>query len=221
VVRALLGRKLGMAQVYTGAGELVPVTVIEAGPCQVMQVKSAEGKDGYNAVVLGFGDKKRRRARRSELGLARKVGTEPRQALREVPCDDSQAYEPGQQLTVEAFREVPAVDVIGTSKGRGFQGVVKRWGARGGPASHGSMSHRRIGSIGTSSTPSRVLKGSHFPGRMGGRRVTARHLRLVRVDTTRGLLLVAGSVPGPQGGLVLVRESKKTSRTRHHHPHVV
>lgn len=221
MVKALLGRKLGMTQVYREDGELVPVTVIEAGPCTVMQVKSTDGDDGYNAVVLGFGDKKRGRARKPEVGLARKVGTEPKQALREVSCDDPAAYEPGQELTVEVFREVSAVDVIGTSKGKGFQGVVKRWGARGGPASHGSMSHRRIGSIGQSSDPSRVFRGSHFPGRMGGRRVTARHLRLVRVDTGRGLLLVSGSVPGARGGLVLVQESKKTTRSRHHHPHVV
>ncbi len=221
MVKALLGRKLGMTQVYTEAGELVPVTVIEVGPCQIMQVKSTEGKDGYNAVVLGFGDKKRRRARQPELGLARKVGTEPKQVLREVPCEDPSAYEPGQELTVDVFREVPVVDVIGVSKGRGFQGVVKRWGAHGGPASHGSMSHRRIGSIGASSDPSRVMKGRHMPGRMGSRRVTARHLRLVRVDTRRGLLLVGGSVPGPSRGVVLVQESKKTTRSRHHHPHVV
>jgi len=221
MVKALLGRKLGMTQVYTEAGELVPVTVIQAGPCQVMQVKSADGPDGYNALVLGFGEKSRRRARKPELGLARKVGTEPKQVLREVPCEDPSAYQPGQELTVEIFRDVPAVDVVGTSKGRGFQGVIKRWGAHGGPASHGSMSHRRIGSIGASSDPSRVLKGSHFPGRMGPRRVTARHLRLVRVDTGRGLLLVGGSVPGPRGGIVLVRQSKKTTRSRHHHPHVV
>jgi len=221
MVKALLGRKLGMTQIYTEAGELVPVTVIEAGPCQVMQVKSVEGQDGYNALVLGFGEKKRRRARRPEMGLARKVGTEPKQVLREVPCDKPSQYEPGQELTVEVFREVPVVDVIGSSKGRGFQGVIKRWGARGGPASHGSMSHRRIGSIGMSSDPSRVHRGHHMPGRMGSKRVTARHLRLVQVDTVQGVLLVAGSVPGPRGGMVLVRESTKATRSRHHHPHVV
>jgi len=221
MVRALLGRKLGMTQIYSEAGELIPVTVIETGPCQVMQAKSTEGKDGYNALVLGFEDKKRRRARRPELGLARKAGTEPKRMLREVPCEDPSAYEVGQEITVDIFRETAVVDVIGASKGRGFQGVIKRWGAHGGPASHGSNTHRRIGSIGMSSDPSRVLKGRHFPGRMGCRRVTARHLRLVRVDTTRGLLLVGGSVPGPRGGVVLVQESKKTTRSRHHHPHVV
>lgn len=221
MVKALLGRKLGMTQVFGEAGELEPVTVIEAGPCRVMQVKSTEGKDGYNAVVLGFGDKKRRRARQPELGLARKVGTEPKQVLREVPCADPSAHQPGQELTVEIFREVGAVDVIGVSKGHGFQGVVRRWGAHGGPASHGSMSHRRVGSIGMSSDPSRVHRGHHMPGRMGPRRVTARHLRLVRVDTRRGLLLVGGSVPGPARGVVLVQESKKATRSRHHHPHVV
>jgi len=221
VVKALLGRKLGMAQVYTEEGELVPVTVIQAGPCQVMQVKTAEGKDGYNALVLGFEEKKRSRATKPELGLARKVGTEPRRVLREVACDEPAGYEVGQELTVEVMTAVGAVDVIGTSKGRGFQGMVRRWGARGGPASHGSMTHRRVGSIGMSSDPSRVHRGHHMPGRMGGDRVTARHLRLVRVDTSRGLLLVGGSVPGPTGGLVLVQESRKTSRSRHHHAHVV
>ena len=218
---ALVGRKAGMTQVFSEAGEVVPVTVIEAGPCVVMQVKTAEGKDGHNGLVLGFGDKKRSRARKPELGLARKVGTEPKQVLREVPCDDPAAYTVGQELTVEVFREVVAVDVVGTSKGRGFQGVVKRWGAKGGPASHGSMSHRRIGSVSSSTWPGRVRRGSHFPGRMGGDRVTARNLQLVRVDTGRGLLLVGGSVAGPVGGLVLVRESKKAKSSRHHHPQVV
>jgi large subunit ribosomal protein L3 len=219
--KALVGRKLGMTQVFTDAGEVLPVTVIEAGPCVVMQVKTVEGKDRQNGLVLGFADKKRSRARRPELGLARKVGTEPKQVLRQVACDDPASFTVGQQLTVDIFREVVAVDVVGTSKGRGFQGVVKRWGAKGGPASHGSMSHRRIGSAGTSTTPGRSLRGAHFPGRMGGDRVTARHLQLVRVDTGRGLLLVGGSVPGPVGGLVLVQESGKAARSRHHHPHVV
>lgn len=219
--KALVGRKAGMTQVFTEAGEVVPVTVIQAGPCVVMQVKSAEGKDGENGLVLGFGDKKRSRARRPELGLARTVGTEPKQVLRQVPCDEPTSFTVGQELTVDIFREVGAVDVTGTSKGRGFQGVMKRWGAKGGPASHGSMSHRRIGSVSSSTWPGRVRRGSHFPGRMGGDRVTARNLQLVRVDTGRGLLLVGGSVAGPVGGLVLVRESKKISRSRHHHPHVV
>jgi large subunit ribosomal protein L3 len=219
--KALVGRKLGMTQVFTDEGKVVPVTVIEAGPCIVMQVKSADGKDGHNGLVLGFGDKKRRRARRPELGLARKVGTEPKQVLRQVPCDDPVSFKVGQALTVEIFREVVAVDVVGTSKGRGFQGVMKRWGAKGGPASHGSMSHRRIGSAGSSTSPGRSVRGAHFPGRMGGDRVTARHLQLVRVDTGRGLLLVGGSVPGPVGAVVLVRESEKATRSRHGQPKVV
>ncbi len=208
----LIGKKIGMSQVYTDEGRIVPVTVIEAGPCRVLQVK-ATGKDGYDAVQLGFGQRKRSRATRPMLGHCQKAKSEPARVLREVSLPDAGAPELGDVLTVSVFGEVPEVDITGITKGRGFAGVMKRWGFGGGPASHGcSKRHRSPGSIGCAATPDKaVVKGKKMPGHMGCRRRTVRNMHVVGVDEERSLLLVKGSVPGPNGGIVTIRESKVLS----------
>lgn len=225
----LLGRKIGQTQVYSEEGNLVPVTVIEAGPCVVTQVRTIE-RDGYEAVQLGFDDKPRRLASRSERGrmvsisskrqkaretagveLLAKPDCEPKRFVREFRTDGEGAgLEVGQQLTVSSLAELKRVDVIGKTKGRGFAGVMKRHNFAGQRASHGvKRVHRHGGSIGQSADPARVIKGTKMPGRYGGKRVTVRNLKIVRVDEENNMLLVAGAVPGPVGSYVVVRHSKK------------
>jgi len=211
MLRSLLGRKLGMTQIYDEQGNVLPVTALEAGPCSILQVRTPE-RDGYSAIQLGFLQKKRSRASKPEAGHARRANCEPHCFVREVPLPEGDV-QPGQRITVEVFSGVSAVDVTGISKGHGFQGVVKRHGMRGGPASHGSTRHRRVGSVGQSAFPSRVLKGKRLPGHMGCNRVTVRRLKVVRVDTEKNLLLVRGAVPGPRGGYLIITEAKgKTSK---------
>ena len=222
----LLGRKVGMTQVYDDAGNVVPVTVLEAGPCHVLQVRSQDG-DGYEAVQIGFQDKPRQLASRSERGhvasleskrskrrssagaeAAPKADCEPKQFVREFR--GASEAEVGQELTVEQFAETAAVDVVGTSKGRGTAGVMKRHNFRGQRASHGvKKCHRHAGGTGCSATPSRVIKGRKMAGRYGGVRSTMRNLKVVRVDGENNLLLVRGAVPGPNGGFVAIRETNK------------
>ena len=225
----LLGRKVGMTQVYLEDGTLVPVTVIEAGPCTVLQVRSGEC-DGYEAVQLGFDNKPRRTANRSERGhvaaissgrskaraaageeLPAKAGCEPKRFVREFRTDgESNDLEVGATLTVGQFAEVSHIDVIGTSKGRGMTGVMKRHNFSGQRASHGvKRVHRHPGSIGMSADPSRVIKGTRMGGRYGGEQVTVRHLKVVRVDEENNLLLVRGAVPGANGGYLVLRHSNK------------
>jgi large subunit ribosomal protein L3 len=206
----MLGKKLGMTQVYDDAGTLHPVTVIQLGPCTVMQVKTAE-TDGYAALQLGFEDKPRRRATKPERGRAEKVGAEPKRFISEVRvAEPSEEHQAGAVLTAAEFEGARMVDVQGITKGKGFTGVVKRWGFRGAPASHGAhKNHRRPGSIGMSATPSRVLKGMHMAGRDGGHRRTVKNMRVVKVDPEKNLLLVAGGVPGPVGGFLSVRVVKR------------
>lgn len=202
----LIGRKLGMTQIFDEEGTAVPVTVIEAGPCPVVQVKTEE-TDGYAAIQLGWGAKKERRTPRPELGHASKVGLEhaPR-ALREFRVADAGEYEAGQELTVELFEVGERVKVTGTTKGRGFQGVVKRHGFAGRPASHGHPRARNPGSIGPGTDPSRVIKGKKLPGQMGNTRKTERNLRIERVDAERGLIFIRGAVPGARNSLVMIRK---------------
>ena len=205
MITALLGKKIGMTRVFDGAGMAVPVTVLQVGPCRVMQVKTKE-TDGYLAAQIGFGEKKRTRATKPEGGHAKKAGVEPAKLVREVRCDDVADLETGQELTVAMFNDVAAVNVTGTSKGKGFTGVMKRYGFRGNTASHGaSKDHRRPGSIGQSADPSRVLKGTRMPGHAGAGRSTVRKLEVVRIDEENNLLLVKGAVPGPNGGYVTVK----------------
>ncbi len=204
--KAILGEKLGMTQVFKG-DLMVPVTVIKAGPCVVTQLKSKES-DGYQAVQLGFGERKESRAGEPLKGHLKRANAEPVRVLAEVSLDPA-AYKPGQRIRVDIFEEGDRADVTGVSKGKGFAGVVKRHGFRGGPASHGARFHRAPGAIGQCATPSRVFKGKKLPGRMGGDRVTVQNLLVVGVDADKDLLLVKGAVPGPKGAVVLVRESVK------------
>jgi large subunit ribosomal protein L3 len=200
----LIGKKVGMTRIFDGEGVQVPVTVIEAGPCPVVQVKSLD-RDGYQAVQVGYGAQMAKRATRAETGHAATAGLEttPR-LMREFRIREEEAYEVGQQLTVALFEAGDLVKVTGNSKGRGFQGVVKRHGFRGRPGSHGHPMSRNPGSIGPGTNPSRVIKGKKMPGRMGGTRTTIRNLEVVRVDGERNLLFVKGGVPGARNGYVLI-----------------
>jgi large subunit ribosomal protein L3 len=208
----LLGRKVGMTQIYQEDGTAVPVTVLECGPCTVLQVRTEE-RDGYAALQLGFADKKRKSATQAERGHARKVDAEPKRFVREIrqaAGADVDGVNPGQTLTVEVFNEVPRVDVIGTSKGRGYSGVMKRHGFKGLRATHGvKRMHRHPGSSGPSADPARTRKGIRKPGQYGNARITVRNLKVVRVDPTNNLLLVRGAVPGPNGGYLTVRQTNK------------
>jgi len=200
----LIGKKVGMTRIFDEEGVQVPVTVIEAGPCPVVGLRSQE-QDGYQAVQLGYGAKKAKRASRAELGHAAVAGLEaaPR-LMREFRTADGEEYELGQELTVEQFEAGDRIKVTGRSKGRGFQGVVKRHGFAGRPSSHGHPMSRNPGSLGPGTDPSRVIKGKKLPGRMGGARTTIRNLQVVRVDGERNLLFVKGGVPGARDGYVLI-----------------
>jgi large subunit ribosomal protein L3 len=202
----IIGRKLGMTQLFEQTGAAVPVTVIEAGPCPVTQVKTPE-TDGYAAVQLGFGRKKATRSPRAESGHARKAGLDyaPR-TVREFPIDEGAGYELGQQLTVGQFAAGDRVRVVGTSKGKGFQGVVKRHGFRGRPGSHGHPKARNPGTLGPGTNPSRVIKGKKMPGQHGDQQRTIRNLRVERVDVERNLIFVRGAVPGSRHSVVLIHK---------------
>ena len=204
MVSTILGRKIGMTQVWDEDDNVVPVTVILAGPCTVSQVKTKE-TDGYDAVQIGFGDIKAKKVNKPMAGHFAKAGVEPMRYLREVRVEDASEYKPGDQVTVADFAEVKSVDVIGTSKGKGFQGTIKRWNFHRGPMTHGSRNQRKPGSIGQCAYPARVRKGLHMAGHMGDERVTVKNLKLVRVDTDQNLLLVKGAVPGGKNALVQVR----------------
>jgi len=206
----LLGRKVGMTQIYEPDGTAVPVTVLECGPCTVLQVRTAE-RDGYHAIQLGFADKKRKSASQAERGHAKKVNAEPKKFVRELRQDaPAEGVAEGQTLTVQVFNDIPRVDVIGTSKGRGFSGVIKRHGFKGLRATHGvKRMHRHPGSSGPSADPSHTRKGIKKPGQYGNARVTVRNLKVVRVDETNNLLLVRGAVPGANGGFLTIRQTNK------------
>ena len=209
-VKGLLGKKLGMTQVWDENNELVPVTVIEITPNVVTQLRTPE-KDGYSAIQIAGGAIDPRKVNKPATGHFDKAGVTPRRHVTEVRTSDAASYELGQELTVEsAFEAGQKVDVMGTSKGKGFAGVMKRHNFKGVSASHGShRNHRKPGSIGASSTPSRVFKGMRMAGRMGGERVTVLNLRVHAVDAEKGLLLVKGAVPGARGRLVFVRNAVK------------
>ena len=208
-MQGLIGKKKGMTQIWDDAGNRVAVTVIEVGPCPVVQVKTLE-KDGYEAVQLGFGPQKASRMTKAEAARFAKVGIDtPYRTLREFKADPGDTVKPGDILDASVFEGVQFVDVIGTSKGRGFQGVVKRHGFAGGPLTHGGHTKRRPGSIGMRQDPGSIDKGHPMPGHMGARRVTTQNLALVSVRKDDNILLVAGCVPGPRDGLVIVRKAVK------------
>jgi large subunit ribosomal protein L3 len=200
----LIGKKIGMTRIFDEQGVAIPVTVVEAGPCPVVQVKTPE-TDGYDAVQLGFGSRKPKRARKARLGHVAKAGLETAPAiLREFAPDEGESYQPGQSLTVELFEAGDEVKVTGTTKGRGFQGGVKRHGFSGRPATHGHPMSRTPGSMGPGTDPSRVIKGKKLPGQMGSVRKTIRNLEVVKVDTERNLLFIKGGLPGSRNSYVLI-----------------
>jgi large subunit ribosomal protein L3 len=207
MTKGILGRKLGMTQVFTPEGLVVPVTVIQAGPCVVLQKKDLEN-DGYEAIQIGFEDKKEKNAIKPELGHAKKAGATPKRYVREFRGVNAADYELGQELKADLFSEGEYVDVTGTSKGKGFQGVIKRHGQSRGPMAHGSRYHRGPGSMG-SIQANRVPKGKALPGHMGNETVTLQNLEVVKVDAERNIILVKGSVPGPRNSYVNVRSTNK------------
>jgi large subunit ribosomal protein L3 len=204
-MKGILGEKLGMTQIFTEDGRALPVTVIQAGPCKVVQVKTPE-TDGYSAVQLGYAE--RGNAKKPMVGHFAKAGVEPMRYVVEMRTDE--AFEAGQEITVDIFAQGERTDVVGVSKGKGFAGVMKRHGFSGLSASHGTeKKHRSPGAIGACATPSRVYRGTRMAGQMGNERVTVLNLEVVEADAERGLLLLRGAVPGPNGGLVMVRSSVK------------
>ncbi len=210
-MKSILGKKVGMTQVFTEEGIVVPVTVIEVGPMKVVQKKNIE-KDGYNAIQVGYGDVKEKRVNKPLKGHFEKANVEVKRFLKEIRIDNIDAYEVGQEIKADIFAAGDRVDAIGISKGKGFQGAIKRHNQARGPMAHGSKYHRGIGSMGGSATPSRILKGKKMPGHMGHERVTVQNLEVVRVDAEKNFLLVKGAVPGPKGGLITIKETVKASK---------
>jgi large subunit ribosomal protein L3 len=215
-MKSILGKKVGMTQIFDERGVVIPVTVIEAGPCFVAQIKTTE-RDGYTAVQMGFAESKPKHLTKPQLQHLRKSNLPPLRFLREfrANAEDVTSLQEGQEITVDVFEEGEFVDVTGTSKGKGFAGVVKRYGFRGGPKTHGQTDrHRAPGAIGACKTPGRVFKGKRMPGRMGGGRVTVQGLKVVLVDPERNLLAVRGAVPGAKNGLVMIRQARKTRQLK-------
>jgi len=206
--KGLIGQKLGMTSFFTPEGNYVPVTVIEAGPCVVTQIKTKE-TDGYNALQLGFGNKKRKRTTMPLQGHFKKSGGACYAFVREVAVDDPKAYHMGQSVSLDLFKVGEAVEVMGTSKGRGFAGVIKRHGFSGGRETHGSNCHRIPGSIGSCAWPAKVIKGKKLPGHYGCQRVTLKNLVIVDIRPEQNLIMVKGAIPGPAEGMVLIQKSKR------------
>lgn len=210
--KAILGKKVGMTQLFLEDGRVVPVTVVLAGPCTVVQKKTAQ-RDGYEAVQVGFGELAEKRAKKlknkPEQGHFQKAGVAPTRFLREFRFDDNSPYSVGDTITCDVFAAGDKIDVSGISKGHGFTGVIRRWNQHTGPMAHGSKYHRGVGSMGANSDPSRVFKNKHMAGQYGHEKVTIQNLEVVRVDAERNLLLIKGAIPGPNESLVMIRNSVK------------
>lgn len=208
----ILGKKVGMTQLFDENGLSIPVTVIEAGPCTVIQRKTNDS-DGYSAVKVGYSDIAERKLTKPEKGVFSKVKVAPKKYVREFRVDDGVSFEVGQEIKIsDVFEAGQRVDVSGISKGKGFQGTIKRYGQKGGAETHGSMYHRRVGSMGANTSPARVFKGKKLPGHMGSVKITVQNLDVVRVDGERNLLLVRGAVPGPKGGLLVIKSTVKSGK---------
>ena len=206
--KAILGKKIGMTQIFTEDGLVIPVTVIEAGPVAVVQKKTVEN-DGYNAIQVGYVDAKDKVMNKPQKGHLAKAGVSNKRILKEFRLEDDSAYNVGDEIKVDIFAEGDKIDVTGISKGHGYAGTVKRWGTHRGPMTHGSGYHRGVGSMGACSTPSRVMKNKRLPGHMGVEQVTVQNLDVVKVDAEKNIILVKGAVPGPKGGVVTICNSVK------------
>lgn len=206
--KGLIGKKLGMTHIFSEDGTRIPVTVVEAGPCIVIQKKTAD-RDGYSAIQVGFAQKDVARSGRALIGHCKQAGQGAFKYLRELRIDDIDQYNVGDTIDASMFQTGDLIDVTGVSIGKGYQGVIKRWNFQGGRSSHGSRFHRAPGSIGCSATPSRVFKNTKLPGHMGNAKVTIQRLKIVRVDTADNLLLIKGAVPGSENGLVMIKDSVK------------
>ena len=207
--KAILGKKLGMTQLFDENGVLIPVTVIEAGPCRVTQKKTDEN-DGYTAVQLGFGEKKEKHTTKPMQGHFKKAGTAYMKYLKEFKLDGAADMNVGDEVKADVFAEGEIIDVTGITKGKGYAGTIKRWGTHRGPMTHGSGYHRGPGSMGACSTPSRVMKGKHLAGHLGVEKVTIQNLTVIKVDAEKNIIAVKGAVPGPKGGMVIIKDSVKT-----------
>ena len=206
--KAILGKKIGMTQIFTEDGLVIPVTVIEAGPVTVVQKKTVEN-DGYNAIQVGYVDAKDKAMNKPQKGHLAKAGVSNKRVLKEFRLEDDSAYNVGDEIKVDVFAEGDKIDVTGISKGHGYAGTVKRWGTHRGPMTHGSGYHRGVGSMGACSTPSWVMKNKRLPGHMGVEQVTVQNLDVVKVDAEKNIILVKGAVPGPKGGVVTIKNSVK------------
>lgn len=206
--KAIMATKIGMTQIFSEDGKLIPVTVLEAGPCVVVQKKTIEN-DGYNSIQVGFGEIKEKKVMKPAKGHFDKAGVEAKKNLKEFRLDDISNYEVKDEIKADVFAVGEKVDVSGVSKGKGYAGVIKKYGQHRGPMGHGSKSHRVVGSMGGSATPGRVMKGKNMPSHMGSVKVTVQNLEIVRVDVSKNLLLIRGAVPGPKGSLLMIKDSVK------------
>jgi len=206
MLNGILGKKIGMTQIYNDDGRIVPVTVIQAGPCCVMQVKTVEN-DGYSSVALGFDDKKKKKAVKPEIGYSEKASTAVKRFVREVVLDVGADLKQGQSVTVDVLDGVKKLDIVGDTKGKGYAGVMKRWNFKGGLNTHGSTRHRRPGSISSNTDPGRVIRGKKMAGRLGCERVTIKNINVVKIDKERHLVFVCGAVPGCKGSYLILKKS--------------
>lgn len=206
--KAIIGKKIGMTQIFTKEGVVIPVTVVEAGPCHVVQVKTKEN-DGYEAVQIGFGEKKEKKTTKALIGHFAKGKVLPKKILKEFRLENCSNYQLGQEIKCDIFKEGEKVDVSGVSKGHGFTGPIKRWNQHRGPMAHGSGYHRGVGSMGACSSPSRVFKNKHMAGQWGHEKVTVQNLLIARVDAERNLILIKGGIPGPKGSVVFIKQTAK------------
>ncbi|MEF9989810.1 MAG: 50S ribosomal protein L3 [Christensenellaceae bacterium] len=207
-MKAILGEKIGMTQIFSEDGRVIPVTVVKAGPCVVVQKKTVE-TDGYNAVQVGYGDIKEKNVNRPTKGQYKKISAAPMRYMREFRANDEIDIEAGAQIKADVFEKGEMIDVSGISKGKGFLGVIARWGQACGPMSHGSRYHRRPGSMGACASPGKVMKGKRLPGHTGHVKITVQNLEVVKIDVDKNLILIKGAIPGPKGGLVTMRKSVK------------
>ena len=208
-IKGILGKKLGMTQVFDDENRVIPVTVVEAGPCVVTQIRTKE-TDGYDAIQIAYGDIDPRKSKKPQAGHFKKAGVTPRRVVAEIRMDDTSEYEVGQEYNATIFDGDVFVDVVGTTKGKGFAGAMKRHGFAGQGAAHGNQAaHRRVGSIGACATPGRVFKGTRMAGRMGGNRVTTQNLKIQRIDGDNNLILIKGAIPGAKGSVVTVKTAVK------------